>query len=109
MRSPETSLEPDCPTYEAFQLTWHGIGLTVRHSPAWYQQQQDGFVTQHIEVISDDRVPLPITETGYRSHFMNGQDALGEFEGDPVAFVNWWLDEAAQSPDWLASRQLSLF
>jgi phage head maturation protease len=73
----------------------------------------DDFVTQHIEVRSQEKRILPITETGYRSHFMNGAEALAEFENDPVAFVMWWLDEAAQDPTWKRKeeedRQGSLF
>ncbi|RUS60939.1 hypothetical protein EGN72_07125 [Pseudorhodobacter sp. E13] len=74
---------------------------------------EDDFVTQHIEVRSLDKRILPITETGYRSHFMNGAEALVEFENDPVAFILWWLDEAAKAPEWRAKqnadRQLSFF
>jgi len=70
-------------------------------------------VTQHIEIRSDGKVALPVTETGYRSHFMNGADALAEFDDDPMKFTLSWLDEAAKSKEWLdyveASRQYSLF
>ena len=61
---------------------------------------EDDFITQHIEIRSQDKRLLPITETGYRSHFMNGAEALAEFDNDPVAFVLWWLDEAAKDPSW---------
>ncbi len=73
----------------------------------------DGFITQHIEIRSQDKRILPITETGYRSHFMNGSEALAEFNHDPVEFVLWWLEEAAKDPNWKrreeADRQGSLF
>jgi orotate phosphoribosyltransferase len=54
---------------------------------------------------------LPITETGYLSHFV-AADAIDE-AGGPVAYVVAWLDRAAQDKEWKsrieAQRQLSLF
>ena len=55
--------------------------------------------------------PLPVTETGYLSHFV----LLGVVEdaGGPGAYVNRWLDAEAQKPIWRrvegAWRQLDLF
>lgn len=56
----------------------------------------------HIEVrsVKPARAPLPITETGYRSHFV----PLGTVEahgGDVVAQVRAWLDEAALDKAWI--------
>ena len=42
--------------------------------------------------------PLPITETGYRSHFPHPADV--EHLGGPVAYVEAWLDAMAQSKAW---------
>lgn len=74
---------------------------------------EDGFVNQHIETRSEGKRILPITETGYRSHFMNGAEALTAFNYDPVEFVLAWLDEAAEDPAWKrraeAVRQRTLF
>jgi hypothetical protein len=65
----------------------------------------------HIEVVSVDRVPLPITGTGYKSHFIS-PERIAEF-GTPVDFVMAWLDHATGSAEWIKaefeSRQLSLF
>lgn len=105
----ESGIEGSRPEYEVYRLEWLGIGITIRHCRAWFQSDADDFVTQHVEVISDGRVGLPITGTGYRSHFLNGDDALAGFDNDPVTFVLAWLDEAARSPEWQAGRQLSLF
>ena len=61
--------------------------------------------------VSPERAPLPITETGYRSHFtpraaMDGYDSA-------EAFVEAWLDHESRSPEWKAfdqaNKQLSLF
>ncbi len=99
--------------YEIYQTTWRGFAVEIRYCPSWFSVPEDGFVTQHVEVRSAEKRLLPITETGYRSHFLNGADALAKFDHDPVAFVLWWLDEAAKDPGWLQrefdDRQGSLF
>ena len=51
-----------------------------------------------IETLHPTRTPLPITETGYRSHF-TGSAAIEE-RGGPVAYVIAWLDDAAKSSAW---------
>ncbi|MGB1207569.1 MAG: hypothetical protein ACPG7W_00050, partial [Paracoccaceae bacterium] len=96
------------PEYRSYKLVWHGIPLEVRHCSNWLPASSS-LVTQHIEVRAEPCVPLPITATGYRSHFMNGSEALSAFNHDPVQFVTEWLDEASRSPGWSAQRQLSLF
>lgn len=56
-------------------------------------------------------MPLPVTETGYRSHFTS-REAV-EAEGGPVAYARKWLDCEAMSDAWkareAAARQMSLF
>lgn len=99
--------------YESFRTSWRGIVLEVRYCPCWFSMPEDDFVTQHLEIRSQYKRPLPITDTGYRSHFMNGAEALAEFDNDPVAFVLWWLEETAKDPSWKRkeeeARQGSLF
>ncbi|MFA6125639.1 hypothetical protein [Sphingomonas sp.] len=55
---------------------------------------------------------LPITDTGYRSHF-HQPGTVEEHGGDVVAQVMAWLDEEAAKPEWRAhierSRQGELF
>lgn len=55
--------------------------------------------------------PLPMTETGYRSHFLPAA-AVVEASA-PVAYVRAWLDHEARSPAWRqradAARQMTLF
>lgn len=86
-------------------VVWRDIGLIVRCTPQRFTDHD------HIEIESDDRVRLPITETGYRSHFLLAEE-WAEF-GDPVGFVMAWLDDAAGTDEWRAyeaeRRQLSLF
>lgn len=79
-------------------LKWRGVTVVVRPAPDWLRLGVD-----HIEVETEPRPPLPITETGFRSHFL----APAELEafGGPATFVRAGLD--ANVPDWVA--QLPLF
>lgn len=69
--------------------------------------------TDHVEVesIKPKRAPLPITETGYSSSFIDWRQL--EEAGGPVAFIEGWLARETQSKDWrkrdLAERQGDLF
>ena len=95
---------------ERYQITraiWRGITLEIRHCPMWSKIAE----IDHIEVVSEDRQVLPITETGYRSLFIKPEYI--ERHGDARAYVLTWLDEEAKSPKWTRkeddSKQLSLF
>lgn len=96
-----------------FETTWQGIDLNVSYCPRWLCADGDSLITQHIAICSAGKVALPITETGYKSLFMNGTEALTEFNNNPVAYVLAWLDEAAKSKNWKtyieANRQYSMF
>lgn len=100
------------PGYIEFSCSWQGIALQIRHNACWLGRCA-GLRTHHVEIRSDGRVKLPVTETGYRSLFLHGEAPFDEFEGDVVAFVLAWLDSEATRPEWKrhvdASRQLSLF
>jgi hypothetical protein len=83
---------------------WEGIAIDLSH-----HQRSYGGDFDHLEVRAAER--LPITETGYRSHFIHHAElALWD---SPEAFVREWLNEAAAAPGWQAyrqtSRQLTLF
>src|SRR5208282_1849406 len=54
----------------------------------------------HLEVrsIHPQDAPLPITETGYRSHFI-AASAVGA-AGGPAAYVDAWLTAEGDSPAW---------
>jgi len=93
--------------YAASRAEWCGIGLEIRHCPNWCAMVG----MDHIEVVSVERVPLPITGTGYKSHFISPEQ-VAEM-GSPVDYVIVWLDHAAESAEWkkaeFEARQLSLF
>ena len=60
---------------------------------------------------SRDNVPLPITQTGYRSHFTSS--AAVTSAGGPVNYALAWLAAKADTPQWraheAATNQLTLF
>ncbi len=90
------------------RFTWQGIIIEARYTPLWYG------VAAHlvVESIAPARAPLPITETGYRSHF-HPAGTIEARGGNVVAQVTAWLDEEAANPAWRhyaeASRQGTLF
>jgi hypothetical protein len=86
------------PTYAEFQIDWQGQSLTVRHCAAWLNDEMS-----HLEIISADRAAHPISETGYKSHYIRPEHI--EEEGGPVAYVMAWL----RSLDDGKPKQLSLF
>jgi hypothetical protein len=97
------------------RLDWRGIIIEIEYRPCWLfsTRRVYGYDLAHLAIrsIDPERAPLPITETGYRSHFT---DRAGiEAAGGPVAYVAEALDDAARSPGWLRheaeSRQGDLF
>ena len=90
------------------KLVWRGVTCRVRHtrnyiSPGW----------SHLEIIllAPMDAPLPITRTGYLSHFLDEEELAKA--GGPVAFFLAWLDREARTSAWAKAeftwRQLELF
>ncbi len=102
-------------TYQITRLEWHGISIEVRYCNNWSSafKEAGGHTLAHLEVTSvePERASLPITETGYRSHFTSA-DTINA-AGGPVSFVRAALDDAAQDADWIRreaeARQMVLF
>jgi len=96
--------------YTDHHIEWQGIALLIKWCPRWLGERAYHQIA-HLEIHAANKTPLPITETGYKSHFID-KEAV-EALGGPVAYTRAWLDEAAASPEWKAkaqaSRQLSLF
>lgn len=98
---------------ETYRFTWRGIEIEARYVASYWEE------IAHLEIrsIKPEREPLPITETGYRSHFHHSGviDLHGaENRGDTlIAHVVDWLDAEADKPAWKdfveASRQGELF
>ena len=89
---------PQVKVYETFSLKWKGQALTLRWCAQWFSD-----VTAHLEIVTEDRSPHPISGTGYRSHFTHRQ--VVEEAGGPEAFVRAWLEELDDGKP----VQLSLF
>jgi hypothetical protein len=60
-----------------------------------------------VVTIKPDRAPNPISETGYKSHFL----PVNEIENaqELRQYVLAWLEHCAKKSRWQASAQLSLF
>ncbi|MEQ6334716.1 hypothetical protein [Sphingobium sp. MK2] len=94
---------------QTYRFVWQDIGIEASYTPLKWN------VIAHLVIRSVEPrgAALPITATGYRSHFHRPGtiEALG---GDVVAQVIAWLDEeAATNPEWRAyveaSKQGDLF
>ena len=84
---------------EKHNITWRGIEIEITFTPEKFG------MADHIELRSDGKTPLPVTETGYRSNFLPcGQ--VADY-GGAVAFVTAWLDHEAERTGWNGA-QLSL-
>lgn len=81
-------------------ITWRGIRIEIIFTPKKFG------IVGHIELHSENRSALPITETGYRSHYI----PIGsvEQEGGAVAYVTAWLEFEAERTRW-SGKQLTLF
>lgn len=87
-------------------IAWEGRSIRLSYTVRWLE------MADHIEVQSEDGAPLPITDTGYRSHFfgpVNPPLTMDEAE----AMVITWLNKDAAKQAWqdhlLTTQQLSLF
>jgi len=98
--------------YDSHEFEWEFrhlvIVIEVRLKP-----QSLGNDFDHLEIRSKhpERCPLPMTETGYRSHWaIHGEYASAE---EAAKAVHAWLDEEAEKAEWLEfvteSEQPSLF
>ncbi len=94
-------------------MTWNGIALKVGYTPCYCKTflKYYGHSMAHLTIEAVERQRLPITETGFRSHFTAAANI--EAFGGVEQFVMEWLNHEAQSEEWKSywkeSRQLSLF
>ncbi len=89
-------------TYQTHRFEWHDIQIEVRYCPEWLGSN-DRYAVAHVEVESVCRSPLPITETGYVSHFTDR--LLVDEYGGPVRFVEQWLQTKAQCKTWKDAKE----
>jgi hypothetical protein len=96
------------------RFEWQGITVSVSYEADWLGMSKElsQFATAHLEIeaVEPPKQPLPVTETGYRSHFV--ARGVVEQAGGAVAYTRAWLDQAAKAPAWkrreAESQQLCL-
>ena len=95
---------------EKRKLQWGDVSLEVSYERNW-MGVKDGIAHLEIRVLGPKGAIIPVTDTGYRSHFLSS--VYVESAGGPVPYVRAWLDAEAATTSWkkreMASRQLSLF
>jgi hypothetical protein len=91
------------------KLQWRDVLLEISYERDYMGSAPVAHL--QIQVLSPKGAIIPITETGYRSHFISSIYVEGA--GGPVGYVCEWLDSEAETPVWKkkeeAARQLSLF
>lgn len=97
-------------TKQIYRLNWQGVEIEARYDLASWSG-----VIAHLEIesVNPARARLPMTETGYRSHYHPIGTIEAEYDGDVVRAVTAWLDQEAKSRAWKRyveeSQQLTLF
>lgn len=85
-----------------YEFAWRGIAIRVIHTPRRWS------AIEHLEIrsVTPVNAPLPISGTGYRSHF-TPIGTVAAHGGKAVAQVTAWLDEEATTPEWRALHEAS--
>lgn len=85
---------------ETHNITWRGLAIEITFTPEKFG------VVDHIELRSEGKTPLPVTQTGYRSHHLYTGTVTEA--GGAAAYVTAWLEHEAERKGW-DGAQLSLF
>lgn len=96
---------------QIIKKSWNGINIEIHYDPVYFKYGTD-FCLSHLDIYSENESPLPITETGYRSHFFEASELDGY--ADIWAYVLAWIEhEAKSNSTWKIieqdSKQLTLF
>lgn len=90
------------------RFTWRGIEMTATHTPNYIST---GWSHLELRVVKPKGMPVPITDTGYLSHFLAEDDLNAA--GGAVSFFTAWLEREANSKAYAKAltrwRQLDLF
>ncbi|MFX8473948.1 hypothetical protein ABTL69_19270, partial [Acinetobacter baumannii] len=84
-----------------YQIAWQNpvtsetVQIRISHTRDYLARGQD-----HIEIesLKPKRAALPMTATGYRSHFLPALELINA--GGPVSFVTSWLEREAANKSW---------
>ena len=89
--------------------SWQHVTFRVRHTPDYILKGADH---NELIVIAPKREPLPITETGYLSHFTTDSKQVPDAKAG-LAFFLEWISQEAKTRRWqkldCKRRQLDLF
>ena len=89
------------PRKTTYEIEWRnpvtGIAVRIRivHARDYLSTGNDHL---EIESIKPKKAPLPISETGFRSHFMPALELVNA--GGPVTFVTAWIEREAAGTAW---------
>lgn len=78
-----------------YNLSWEQFDIEVNYCPEW---STGHYKIAHLEIRNINGQALPITETGYRSHFLHPE--IIEEEGGAIAYVRKWLELEAKANKW---------
>lgn len=83
--------------YQIQRFTWECIEIEVRYNAEHYIN-----VVSYIEIeaVNPPRARLPITSTGYKSHYAPYGSVERDYNGDVVAAVTHWLNQEVKSKKW---------
>ncbi len=90
-------IDPKADAYREHPIEWPGLPINIRYLTGSFAGMD------HIEVISKDRVELPITKTGYRSLFLPPK-RIAE-HGTAVGYVLAWLKHEADTKEWKRKQE----
>jgi len=74
---------------------WEGIKIQARYKPEYI-----GSAHIELHVIEPPLAPIPVTPTGYISHFHKRGEV--EAAGGPTAYAKAWLDHESKGHFWQA-------
>ncbi len=78
------------------EIVWNDITIILRLNKSGNGGTlPNGSFMQHLEIQTKNNEPLPITDTGYKSHFFHGN--LGKSVSDAVLD---WINKEAESKKW---------
>lgn len=76
-------------------VTWREFKLRIKHTPDYLEA---GWSHVELQLVAPKDAPLPITTTGYRSHFLAETELIAG--GGAVVLFTAWLDREAKSKAW---------
>ena len=91
---------------QKIQAEWQGLSFVITYYPKWMPLKNSDFIMARLEIQSGSpETKLPITETGYRSHFLHPDEIAAR--GGVEKYVQGWFDYASQSPEWKKNQRIN--